>query len=71
MSISTMVRNDIRIAQLNKYNLHLLNKDFRITTREEIPPESVDFDLVLDYPEPRVREDEPVAVGTALVSVVQ
>jgi hypothetical protein len=38
--------------------LKLFNKDFRLITREEIPQGSVDLVLILDLPEPRLREDE-------------
>lgn len=39
-------------------NLKLINKDFRTITKEDIPDGSVDLVLVLDFPEPRIREDE-------------
>jgi hypothetical protein len=37
---------------LNKDNLCLLNKDFRIARKEEIPNDSVDLVLVLDFRAP-------------------
>jgi hypothetical protein len=39
-------------------NLKLFNKDFRTISLSEIPDESVDLVLVLDFPEPRIMEDE-------------
>jgi len=41
-------------------NLKLFNKDFRTISLSEIPDESVNLVLVLvlDFPEPRIREDE-------------
>jgi hypothetical protein len=36
----------------------LINKDFRTITRDDIAHESIDLVLVLDFPEPRIREDE-------------
>ena len=51
---------NVTTPQLKKDNLRLINKDFRIATKEEIPNDSVDLVLVLDFPEPRMREDEQV-----------
>jgi hypothetical protein len=39
-------------------NLKLFNKDFRTMTLQEIPDQSVDLVLALDFHEPRIREDE-------------
>jgi tRNA G46 methylase TrmB len=39
-------------------NLKLFNKDFRTMTPQEIPDQSVDLVLALDFPEPQIREDE-------------
>ncbi|MGB6530198.1 MAG: DNA methyltransferase [Candidatus Nitrosopolaris sp.] len=39
-------------------NLKLFNKDFRTMTLQEIPDQSVDLVLALDFPEPQIREDE-------------
>lgn len=39
-------------------NLQLFNQDFRTLTMSDIPDNSVDLMLVLDFPEPRIREDE-------------
>jgi hypothetical protein len=39
-------------------NLKLFNKDFRTMIPQEIPNQSVDLVLALDFPEPRIREDE-------------
>ena len=35
-----------------------VNKDFRTITRDDIAHESIDLVIVLDFPEPRIREDE-------------
>jgi transposase-like protein len=45
-------------AQLRRDNLKLINKEFRTITTEDIPDGSADLVLVLDFPEPRIREDE-------------
>jgi hypothetical protein len=45
-------------AQLRRDNLKLINKDFRTITAEDIPDGSADLVLVLDFSEPRIREDE-------------
>lgn len=39
-------------------NIHLINKDFRLVTIKDIPNESVDCVLALDFPEPQQKEDE-------------
>ncbi|MGB8934106.1 MAG: hypothetical protein WCC17_03250 [Candidatus Nitrosopolaris sp.] len=39
-------------------NLQLFNQDFRTLTMSDIPDNSVDLMLVLDFREPRIREDE-------------
>jgi len=57
--------------QLNKDNLRLINKDFRIVNQEEIIPDSVDLVLVLDFPEPRAREDEAGRVYSQLMQASQ
>ena len=44
--------------ELRRDNLKLLNKDFRTVSRGDIPDGSVDLVMVLDFPEPRIREDE-------------
>jgi len=44
--------------EIRRDNLKLINKDFRTVTRDEIPDGSADLVLVLDFPEPRIREDE-------------
>jgi hypothetical protein len=44
--------------EVRRDNLKLINKDFRTVTRDEIPDGSADLVLVLDFPEPRIREDE-------------
>jgi hypothetical protein len=43
---------------LRRDNLKLIDKDFRTIISADIPDESVDLVLVLDFPEPRIREDE-------------
>jgi transposase-like protein len=45
-------------AQLRRDNLKLINKEFRTITTEDIPDGSAHLVLVLDFPEPRIREDE-------------
>lgn len=58
---------NVTTPQLKKDNLRLINKDFRIATKEEIPNDSVDLVLVLDFPEPRMREDEQGTVYAQLM----
>jgi len=52
---------------LRRDNLRLINKDFRTISHDEIPDESVDLVLVLDFPEPRIREDEGFRVYAQLM----
>jgi hypothetical protein len=47
-----------KTMQLQRENLRLINKDFRIVTKEEIPPDAVDLVLVLDFPESRLIKDD-------------
>jgi len=44
--------------EVRRDNIKLLNKDFRVVTTDDIPEGSVDLVLVLDFPEPKMREDE-------------
>lgn len=46
--------------QVRRENMKLIEKDFRLITQKDIPDESVDLVLVLDFPEPRPgqKEDE-------------
>jgi hypothetical protein len=57
--LKNKLAEDAKGAQeLRRDNLRLLNKDFRAVTKQEIADNSVDLVLVLDFPEPRIREDE-------------
>jgi hypothetical protein len=39
-------------------NMHLLNKDFRLVTHEEMPDGSVDLVLALHFPNPKIPEED-------------
>ena len=39
-------------------NMHLLNKDFRLLTQEEMPDGSMDLVLALQFPDPKIPEDD-------------
>jgi hypothetical protein len=41
--------------ETSRDNLKLINKDFRVVNRDDLPDETVDLVLVLDFPEPRIR----------------
>jgi hypothetical protein len=43
-------------------NMHLLNKDFRLVTQEEMPDGSMDLVLVLQFPDPKIPEDEGASI---------
>ena len=51
-------QTDSPAQEIRRDNLKLINKDFRVVTKQEIPDGSVDLVLVLDFPEPRIREDD-------------
>ena len=46
------------MQELRRDNLKLINRDFRTISREDIHDGSVDLVLVLDFPEPRITEDQ-------------
>jgi hypothetical protein len=48
-------------------NMHLLNKDFRLVTQEEMPDWSMDLVLVLQFPDPKIPEDEGGRIHEQLI----
>jgi len=48
-------------------NMHLLNKDFRLVAQEEMPDGSMDLVLVLQFPDPKIPEDEGGSIHEQLI----
>jgi ParB-like chromosome segregation protein Spo0J len=65
--LKSKLQTDGPAQELRRDNLRLINKDFRTISHDDIPDESVDLVLVLDFPEPRIREDEGFRVYAQLM----
>lgn len=58
-------------SHYNEQDLVTINKDFRLVTSQDIPDNSIDLVLVMDFPEPKMNEDAPGRIHEQLMDSAQ